>query len=129
MTLSETRSFSATCGLLSAIAGVVWLACAGPAYWLAGTLGLEGLSYAALLCLAPGWLVFWLASRYGAANSQSIVVLLGTGLRLVFVLVGVLTIRSVRPELQFREFLVWVVVYYLSMLLAETLLLTRPSSS
>ena len=87
---------------------------------------MEGLAYAALLCLAPGWLVFFLAGRYRLANSQaSTVVLAGNAVRMLFVLSGLLVVRSLRPHLGFYEFLIWLVVFYLATLLLETLLLVR----
>ena len=92
---------------------------------MAGTNGLEGLTYSALLCLLPGWLVFFLGSRYRVANTQAAVILLATTIRLLFVLIGVLLIQSVRSDLRFREFLVWVIVFYLATLLVETLMLIK----
>ena len=112
----------AKCGWLTAVTAVVWLILVAPAWGLAGRNGIEGLSYAALLCLVPGWLVFLIGSRYGVAETQgAFVVLSGTALRLVFVLSGTLFIQSVRKELRFREFIVWLLVFYLVTLLFETL--------
>ncbi len=95
---------------------------------LAGRDALEGLSYAALLCLLPGWLILFLASRAAVTNPQAFVVLAGTAVRLMFVLVGVVAVQSFRPHLQFREFLVWIIAFYLATLLIETLMLVRPSA-
>ncbi len=114
------------CWLTGAVA-LLWLVLVVPAYALAGASGVEGLSYAALLCLGPGWLVFLVLSRYGGSDSALSGVLLGMALRMIVVLFGVLIIRAVRVELGFREFLVWVVVFYSATLLVETLLLVRPS--
>ena len=110
---------------LGTATGTLWLVLAGPACWMAGTNGLEGLTYSALLCLLPGWLVFFLGSRYRVANTQAAVILLATTIRLLFVLIGVLLIQSVRSDLRFREFLVWVIVFYLATLLVETLMLIK----
>ena len=113
----------AKCGWLTAVTFAVWLLLVAPAWGLAGKNGIEGLSYAALLCLVPGWLVFLMSSRYGVAETQgAMIVLSGTALRLVFVLCGTLFIQSVRKELQFREFIVWLLVFYMVTLLFETLL-------
>ena len=114
--------------ILTAATAGLWLLLAGPAFLLAAGDGLEGLTYAALLCLLPGWLVFFLASRYVVANFQAQLILLGTVLRMLFVLVGVFCVQSVRAQLQFREFLVWIIVFYLAMLLVETLLLLKQPS-
>ena len=113
------------CRWLAAAGLGFWLLLAGPAYLVAGQNGLEGLSFAALLCLLPGWLVFFLGTLYGVANMQVAVVLFGTGLRLVFVLTGTLLIQSLRPDLGFREFIVWLIVFYLFTLVFETALVLR----
>ena len=113
---------------LAAGVTVLWLLLAGPAYWLAGTAGVEGLSIAALLCLLPGWLVFALGTLYGVANNQAATVLSGTVLRLLFVLFGALAVRNLRPDLQFREFFVWLLVFYMATLLLETLLTAGKTS-
>ncbi len=52
-------------------------------------------------------------------------VLAGMGLRLVIVLAGTLGIRAARPDLGFREFLVWLLAFYLVTLLVETLLVMK----
>ena len=117
------------CGWLAGVTAGLWLVLAGPAYLVAGTPALEGLCYAALLCLIPGWLVFLISLRYGVANGQAAVMLWGTGLRLLFVLFGVLAIRSYRADLGLWEFLVWIIFFYSTTLLVETLLLVKQSSA
>jgi hypothetical protein len=114
--------------LFTAVVLGLWLVFAGPAYLLAGTNGLEGLSYAAVLCFLPGLLVFYLSSRYRVASTRALVLLAGTGVRLVFVLGGMLVIQSVRQNLRFREFIIWLLAFYLATLVAETLLVIRPAS-
>jgi len=116
------------CGRLSLVTMGLWCVLAYPAFLLRGLSGLEGLTYALILCLLPGWLVFWLASRYGVAKSQAMAVLAGTVLRLLFVLCGVVVIRAVRTNLGFWEFLVWVLTFYLATLFVETLLIVKRSS-
>lgn len=113
-------------GVLTAVTAALWALLAGPAWLLAGIDGIEGLTYAALLCLAPGWVVFLLIALYGTAGTQAAMVALGgTTLRLVFVLVGMLVVLSARPHLGFREFIVWLIVFYMATLLTETLLVVR----
>ena len=118
------------CGWLTAATAGLWLLLAGPAYFVAGPSGLQGLSIAAGLCLVPGWIVLILGGLFRQAESQSVMVLAGTGLRMLFVLVGTLAVQSALPNLGFREFIVWLLVFYLAMLLIETLLvLKQPQSS
>ncbi len=113
------------CSWLTALAAAMWSALAVVAYTLGGSAGLEGLTYAALLCLLPGWLVFFVGSRYREPKPQAVAMLMGTVVRILVVLAGVLTLQTWRPGLGFWEFLVWVVVFYLAMLAAETWLLVR----
>jgi hypothetical protein len=118
---------------LAGIAAALWLLLAGPVFWWKGTTGLEGLSYAALLCLIPGCLVLVLSASFVPSErpaTQMMIPLVGTALRLVLVLVGVLAICELRPELGFGGFLVWVIVFYFAILAAETrILLKKPTSS
>ncbi len=93
---------------------------------MARRLGLEGLTYAAALCLVPGLVVLLIGSQLQAADSQLLVVVLGGMLlRMLFVLAGALVIQSWRADLQLREFYVWLIVFYLVTLLIETLLVVR----
>ena len=119
------RSAIEKCGWLGGVAALLWLFLAGPAWWLRGSAGLEGLTYGAVLCLLPGWLVFFLAARYRDAEFRAMSVLAGTVIRLLVVLPGVMVVQSIRPHLRLWEFLVWVVIFYLAMLAAETWLLVR----
>lgn len=52
-------------------------------------------------------------------------ILAATSVRLMFVLFGVLIMKSVRPDLGLREFHVWVIVFYGVALGLETLQLVR----
>ena len=125
---SESRwhTVGARCGLLVVAALVTWgLACV-PAWWLGGRPALEGLTIAAVLCLLPGLLVFLCVSWVVSSGSQMpFVVLAGSGLRMLFVLAGMLAVQSLRPELGFREFVVWLLVFYLAMLAVETSLVLK----
>jgi hypothetical protein len=120
----QSESLSGRLGRLTAIAAGLWLVFALPAYWLADLDGLEGLSIAGLLCLVPGLLTLFLATLMPSGNDSNAMlttVLGGTGLRMLFVLVGTMVVNSVRPQLGFRGFVVWLLAFYLAMLLAETL--------
>jgi hypothetical protein len=104
----------------------MWLLLVWPAYKIGGEAGVEGLSYAAALCLIPGWIAFALQSQLalltkGSAKMQPVFAMLAaTGLRLIFVLGGVLVLRDLRPSLGFSQFMVWVVVFYFATLFYET---------
>jgi hypothetical protein len=111
------------------VTATVWLVVTGPAYMLSGVLGLEGASYAAVLCLIPGWLVFSVVDRYFVAHAQVAGVLVGTVLRMLFVLAGLVAVKAIRPELGFREFIVWILVFYMATLLTETLMLVKHRSA
>ena len=118
-----------SCGFLTVVTVGMWLLLAAPAWFLSGAHGLEGLTFAAVLCLLPGWLVFLMASRYRVAKMQATVILMGSVFRILIVLLGSLLIRSIRTHLGFREFLVWVIVFYLVALGVETFLLVKQSTS
>jgi len=47
---------------------------------------------------------------------------------MLFVLVGTMVVNSVRPQLGFRGFIVWLLAFYLAMLLAETLMVLKPGN-
>jgi hypothetical protein len=118
------------CGMLAAATVGLWILLAAPAWSLAGRSGLEGLTFAAVLCLVPGCLVFAVAARFADTPSKgALVVLGGTVVRMLFVLIGVLVLKDLRPDLGFREFVVWLLAFYLATLLVETLLAVRMSSN
>ena len=111
--------------LITAAAVGLWLLMAGPAYGLRGLLALEGLTYAGLLCLVPGWVVVYVTCRYPESGSQGAAILLGTGLRMAFVLVGMVMLRNLRPELGHYEFQLWLIIYYIAFLVLETLMIVK----
>ena len=53
---------------LSAITAGLWVVLWGPAYGLAGTSGVQGLSFAAVLCVVPGCVVLLLSSCSSDSN-------------------------------------------------------------
>lgn len=108
---------------------VLWIFMSVPAYWVRGTLALEGLTYASLLCLIPGWVVVYVTSRYPDAGSQGGMVLLGTGLRMAFVLIGMVLLRSRRPDFGHYEFQLWLILFYLAFLVIETLMVVKSIES
>jgi hypothetical protein len=98
---------------------------AAPAWWLSGPKGLEGLTFAAALCLIPGWLVFAFHSQYGTAAPLG-VMLVGTLGRMAVVLFGALAVKAVRPDLGLKSFALWLGAFYLLSLAIETKLLLKP---
>lgn len=108
--------------LLLATAGL-WLVAALPAWLVAGVLGLEGLTYAVLLCAPPGILALVVAERGRDANRALMGLLVGAGVRMAAVLAVTLLLKEMRPDLGLREYFVWLVISYLTMLAVETRLL------
>lgn len=105
-----------TLGLLA-----LWGVLSFPAYKIAGQRGLEGVTYAGLLCLIPGCLSLLLAGVFlnsGSPGSQG--VLLSTGLRLMTVGLAAVFMLSARPDLRFWQFHVWLVLFYCASLALET---------
>jgi hypothetical protein len=113
------------CGLLTACAAALWMVLAGPAFWLAGNLGLEGLTYAALLCWLPGCLLLLAIPFLKFAKNKAYAFLAGSGLRMVVVLVATLVLQEFRADLGLKEFLSWLIVFYSVTLLVETLLIVK----
>lgn len=108
---------------------VIWLVLVGPAYYFSGSLGVEGLTLSAFLCLIPGWLVFWIVSRYGDASNFVMASFAGTMVRMFFVLGGVMIVKALGRYPRDTDFLVWVVLVFLALLAVETLLLVKQLQS
>lgn len=113
---------------LLAFVAVSWLLLVGPAYLLAGTDALLGLSLAAVLCLIPGVAVCLIVSLLATTNAAAYSIVAATLLRLIFVAGGGLVVRDLRPDLGMREFHLWGLLFYLGTLLFETLLLVKSTS-
>ena len=67
------------------VGGILLLA--GPAWAVSGSSGVEGVVYAAGLCLFPGWLVFLAAAATGGGGDAKVIVG-GMLLRIGVVLLG-----------------------------------------
>jgi hypothetical protein len=118
------------CAWLALATAVLWVVLVGPALLIGGRDGLIGLSAAALLCVVPGWIVFWIAAAYGAAGGQvPLVVLGGMVLRMIFVFLGMVIIQSANQHLGFREFVVWLLAFYAVLLAVETFLVLPRTGS
>jgi len=109
-------------------AGMLIVGCmeAAIAFGLAGLKGIEGVGYSVLLCLVPGWLTIFAGDLLRHKNLAVYAVLLGTGLRVVFVLLGMFVINALRSDLGFREFTVWLISGYLVALALETWMVLTP---
>ena len=116
-------------GFMLLVACGMWALFAGPAYMLRGTLALEGLTYATLLCLVPGWVVVYVTARYPECGSQATAVIMGTGLRMAFVLVGMVMLKNMRPEFGHYEFQFWLILSYMAFLFLETLMLVKQNDN
>lgn len=110
----------------------IWLILSGPAYGLRGALGLEGLTYAALLCWIPGVALFALVLKKSDSpvdGRQALQVLAAMTGRMLFVLIGVLALQEFRPELRMWEFLAWLIIYYFATLAFETYVFAKRQQS
>jgi hypothetical protein len=118
------------CAWLGMATAALWLVLLGPAWMIGGRDGLIGVSVAAVLCVVPGWIVFWLAAAYGAAGGQvPLVVLGGMLLRMIFVFLGMVIVQSANHRLGFREFVVWLLAFYSVLLCVETFLVLPRTDS
>jgi hypothetical protein len=101
---------------------MTWLLLAFPAYFVAGTKGLEGLTWAAAVCSLSGIPVVWIVSQVPLSPVRVWLVMAGTGIRMFAVAIAVLLFWKLRTDLGWPEFYSWLVVFYNIMLLAETCL-------
>lgn len=114
--------------LVLAIAAGLWALLIYPAM-LVSSDALQGMTIAAILCTVPGILVSMLASFISRSDQQAILMVIGGSVvRMMFVLIGILVVRSIRPGLGFWDFTVWVIPFYLVLLSVETFLVYRQVS-
>lgn len=113
------------CGVLTACSAALWVVLAGPAFGVAGKLGLEGLTYSALMCWLPGCLLFYVIQFFEFTKNKAFAFLAGSGLRMFVVLVATLVLQEFRADLGLKEFLSWLVAFYSVTLLVETLLIVK----
>ena len=114
---------------LTAVSAGLWALCAMPAWFLAGGAGIEGLTYALLLCLVPGLITLALVKAGDGANGAFSALLVGMGLRMAMVLGGTLLLRQLRPDLSPAAFHIWVITGYLVMLAVETRMLMAENAA
>ncbi|MFN0196141.1 MAG: hypothetical protein ACKVT0_05305 [Planctomycetaceae bacterium] len=99
----------------------LWAVLYYPADRFAGSRGVEGLTYAGLLCLIPGLVALILSGgilNAGANAGQG--ALISTGMRLMTVGLAAIFMQSARPDLRFWQFHVWLILFYLASLIFET---------
>ena len=112
-------------GVLTAITAAAWAVAAGLAFAFSGPRGLEAVTWAAAVCLIPGWLVFALQGQYGTAAPLA-ALLFGVLGRMAVVLSAALAVKAVRPELEMKSFGLWLGAFYVLTLAVETKLLLTP---
>lgn len=91
-----------------------------------GPPAVEGVVYSTLLCLVPGLLTVFLGEFLKHRDLSAYVVLAGGGLRMVFVLLGMFAVTTLRADLGFREFTLWLLISYLVSLAVETAVILAP---
>ena len=118
------RLLALTAGMLvvGVLLGVV-------AYGMSGLLGVEGLVYSIVLCLIPGLLTVFLGEFLKHRGLSAYIVLAGGGFRMLFVLLGMFAVSTLRPDLGFRQFTVWLIISYLVALALETTVILAPAAS
>ena len=103
----------------------VWLVALYPARLLGGEITTLYATVAVALCLIPtaGTLAWTARAMDRAGEQQFLMVLGGTGIRMIFVLAVGLTIYGLFPVFQQPSFWIWVLVFYLITLALEMFLL------
>jgi hypothetical protein len=101
-----------------------WGLWSGPAFWHGGREGVLTLTFAVVLCVVPGLMVLGAVSRFRGPDRRAWAILFGTGLRLAFVLAGVL-VATKFGGWRLRDAWFWIVLVYLFVLLVETLLILK----
>jgi hypothetical protein len=109
-----------TVGLLALALAATALCLALPAWLRFGPVGLEGLAYCGLACFIPGVLLTAVSGRFAGSNRAMALMLVGTGLRVGFVLVMGLLVVNARPALNSTEFLLGLAIFYFVALAVET---------
>lgn len=105
---------------LAAALGLAALVLALPAWLRFGPVGLEGIAIACLACLVPGVLLVLVSGWFRGSQRVLQMLLVGTGLRISFVLLTALLLMQTRPALDSTEFLLGLSVFYFVALAVET---------
>ncbi len=99
---------------------LVWGGLAIPAWGRHGALGLAALAVMAAACFAPGVLLGLFEKRFRGSNAAFQILLMGTALRVGFVLAVSFLLLDAWPELRSTEFFLALSVFYLVALSLET---------
>lgn len=115
--------------VLIAVECVAWMLFCVPAYLIGGNAGVEGLTWASVLCLLPGLFVLRKMASATDLASRTWLAMIAMVVRVFFVLAGVLVIGESRPDLHFFRFHIWLVVCYNIMMWTEIILiLSKPKT-
>lgn len=123
MALFKPATPLAQAALLIGIGILFWGLCVGPAWWLAQSDGVLGLSIAAVVCIFPGCIA--LLVKTFLSPSQNAFFLLSSALRFGVVVGTVLVLKSQRPDLGLKQLFVWLILFYMLVLALETWLVLR----
>lgn len=118
----QSDTVSGRCLRLGGALAGVWLLALAPSFGWFGLDGIIAVTVSALACLVPGCLVFRLVAGVAPPVAQTRAVLLGTGLRIVFGLLGAILMHEILG-LGVRNYVIWLTVFYLVALLVETYLI------
>lgn len=129
MSITDTAGYRGRCLRLAGVTGAVWLLTLLPAFRWFDWEGIEAASISGVACLIPGWIVFRLLDGLPPADAQIRAVLAGTGLRVAFGLAAAVAMDELMG-LPPKNYVVWLAVFYLATLAAETFLIlpTRPKA-
>jgi len=109
---------------------LLWLAVLFPAYQLGGDEAIFLSAVALALCLIPAVATMaWALRADTSPESQLLMILGGTGVRMGIVLGGGLLLTRLLPEHFPGAFWIWLVVFYLFILGLEMTLLVRGSKT
>ncbi|WP_417377623.1 hypothetical protein [Gimesia sp.] len=125
---TPTRNPLKQCSILTVSLLGLYALLSVPAYLLVGVRAVEGLTYAVVLCLVPGMLVFLISGFLYRDAAPVAVMGVSTLVRLMIVGIGTLIIIKLRTDFgsaEFLNFLIWLLICYFASLLVETLLIIR----
>ena len=125
---TPTRNPLKQCSILAVSLLGLYALLSVPAYTIVGARAVEGLTYAVVLCLVPGILVFLISGLLYRDAAPVAVMGVSTLVRLMIVGIGTLIIIKLRTDFgsaEFLNFLIWLLICYFASLLVETLLIIR----
>lgn len=120
-------SLKGRCLWLTAVTGVAWLLMLGPAAFFFGVVGIQSLTFAALVCLVPGLLVFCVLGILPVADMQSWVMIAGGPIRIGCAIGGAWIALSLAGW-PITQFLLWLGLFYAATLVIEVWLLMPPAT-